>query len=162
VKSSIQARRKGRILLVKVDEICRSVWLEHVSLLLELASSPRFGILLPGKYEDDIPAFVADRHSVREGVLASSPPDIHSQRLIHPSPGRIGRLVAECLNHPEQLRLRPFARHTSDETDDTRHRLLAQLLLHDEIVALPGIDEAILLLLGDQNVEWTIYRSKNS
>ena len=67
--------------------------------------------------------------------------------------------MPECLNHPEQLRLRPFARHTSDETDDSRHGFLAQLLLLAEIVASTEIAEAILLLFPDQNFEYAI-RSK--
>src|ERR1700730_5104140 len=89
--------------------------------LLEPASCSGLRVLLPRKDENDILAFVTERHSIGEGILPRNPPDVDSQGLIHPRSRVVERLMAHALNHACQLLLRTFGRHTCDKTDDSRH-----------------------------------------
>src|SRR6202048_2061399 len=117
----IQAGKEGRVLFVKMDEIGGSVYIECMTPLLEAASCSGLRVLLPRKDENDIPAFVTERHSIGKGILPRNPSNVDSQGLIRPRSRAVERLVAYALNHACQLLLRTFGRHTCDKTDDSRH-----------------------------------------
>ena len=102
-----------------MDEIRRVIWLERVPPILELTNDPGFRVFLPGKYEGGVRLFVAEWHSVEKGVLSGSPPKIDTRGLVHKRPGCVEGLMPKCLNHPQQLRLGPLARHTSHEANDS-------------------------------------------
>jgi len=55
-----------------------------MAVFLESVSGAPLGELLPGKNEAKIPTFVAERHSVGEGILLRGPPHIHPQGPINP------------------------------------------------------------------------------
>ena len=77
VEPSVQARWKGGVFLVEVDEIRGACRLDSMAPLLETASGPRLGELLPRKDENDIPSFIVERHSVGKGILPDGPPHIN-------------------------------------------------------------------------------------
>jgi hypothetical protein len=121
LEPSVQARWERTVFLVEVDEIGGSFRLERMPPLLEAASGPWLGILLAGKDENDIASFIAEWHPVGEGIPPHSPPHVHSQVLINASSRHIEGLVTKGLNHSEQLRFGPFARHSGGEAYDSRH-----------------------------------------
>jgi hypothetical protein len=77
LKSSVQALRKGRILLIEMNQIGRPLRLKLVTLLLKVSDSAGFRIILPREDEDDVATLVLDRHSVGERILASHPPKVN-------------------------------------------------------------------------------------
>src|SRR5271157_4014567 len=89
--------------------------------LLETLGSSRLGVLFPRKGKYDIPAFVADRHSIREGTLLCHPPRIHPQGFINPGSRHVERFMAKGLDHSMQLRLGPLARQFGKKPDDSWH-----------------------------------------
>src|SRR5205807_7587987 len=69
VEPSVQSRRKGGVILVKVHEIGGALEVKLVSPLLQAASRPRLGELLPGKVENEDPPFVPERQPIGEGLI---------------------------------------------------------------------------------------------
>jgi hypothetical protein len=98
-----------------------------MSSLLQAADGSRLGELLPGKNKNNVSALVSHRHRVAKGILSRHPSDINTRWLINPRSGPVERLMAQGLNHPQQLWLGLLARHFRDKTDDSRHDLLGRL-----------------------------------
>ena len=103
---------------------------------------PGSGNSSPGKNENDISSFVAEWHSIgRRNPFA--PPIRRTPLGTHRStfPSR-RKTRGEELDHRRQLRLRPFARHFCDETDNSRHISLRRLLSTDsEFAVIPSVPE---------------------
>jgi hypothetical protein len=66
VESPIQTSRKGWVFLREMDQIGGSALIEGVPAFFEAPGNSRFWKFLPGKDQNYIPAFVAERHSVGE------------------------------------------------------------------------------------------------
>ena len=123
VEPSVQTRRKSGVLLVEMDEIRGLVFFEFMSSLLESASGSRLGVFLTREDENDIPILIAERHSIAERVLPRNPPRIYPQRLVNPGSRPVKGLVIKRCDHLQQLRLRLFAWHFGDESNDPRHNI---------------------------------------
>jgi hypothetical protein len=95
--------------------------LNGVAMLFQAPSGFRASKLLSRKDQDHILFFVAERHSVREGILVGGPSQVHAQGLIGPHSSRVEQLVLKRAAHLRQLGLSPAAWHFSDETDDSGH-----------------------------------------
>ena len=104
-----------------MDEIRGLVFFEFMSSLLESASGSRLGVFLTREDENDIPILIAERHSIAERVLPRNPPRIYPQRLVNPRSRPVKGLVIKRCDHLQQLRLRLFAWHFGDESNDPRH-----------------------------------------
>ena len=111
MKLSVQPRRKcGILFLIEVYEIAWSIFLNRVSSFPKTTGSRGVRVLLPGKNQRRVLAFVIERRSVRERALPGGPAHVHSHGLIRPCAGNVESLVAKGLHHPQQLRFSPFAR----------------------------------------------------
>jgi hypothetical protein len=95
--------------------------------LLQASIDSGLGKLLAGKHEYVVPSFVAERHTVGNGILSRHPPYIDSERLIYPRPGLVERFVAKSFHHAAQFGLGLRAWHSRDETDNPWHKFLCKV-----------------------------------
>jgi hypothetical protein len=106
MESSVQTRWKGRIILVKVNEIGRFLRLDIVPALLEATGGLGLWKLLPRENKDDIPSLTEERHAIGKATFPRGPPYVYSQRLINPRTCGVVGVVANGFQHVPQLWLR--------------------------------------------------------
>src|SRR5271156_1747244 len=106
-----------------MHQVRRTAFFTGVPSLFEAPSGIRFAVILTGKHESDIVAFVAKRHSFGEGILARDPTDVYAQSFINPRACDVEGFVAEGFHHARELRLRPHAWHFCDQSYYPRHTL---------------------------------------
>src|ERR1700722_8008830 len=104
-----------------MNQIRGTLRLKVMTSIPEVLGRAGLRIFLSGKDENNVAPLVLDRHSIRKGILACRPTYVDPSGLVNPGPGHIKRLVAEDLEHTQQLRLSPFAGLTGDETKNSGH-----------------------------------------
>jgi len=121
MKPAVESHRKRLIVFIKVDEVRRAGRVHVVAALLQSLRGGGLGVFIAGKYEGHVSAFVAKRHAFGERALSGDPAHVHAERFVDPSACDIEILVPQSLHHVEKLLLRALARHSGDESNNSRH-----------------------------------------
>src|SRR5215469_3120171 len=81
----------------------------------------RLGKFFTGEKERHVPTLVVEWHTIRERPPPSHPTNVQPERLIHPCAAHVEGLMAESLQHAQQLRFSPLTGHSSYQTTETGH-----------------------------------------
>jgi hypothetical protein len=123
MESAVQAGWKRGLLLRPADQMMSPIPFQVLYGLGRNRRRFHLTEVLSGKYENDMPALVFERHSSATGIVSSSPTNVYPAILVNPRTSTVESLVAKCGNHLAKLPFCLLGRHAGYDAYDSWHSL---------------------------------------